>query len=177
MRHRTIPTIPLDLSLVGAVTLIALANAIALAACGTSARVASGIPVVTTTTPTSGAAGDVTHSAWILTQMIVDGVAQQVVAGRAPTLSFHPQDGTLLGNAGCNAYSADYTLAGDTLGLDHMAQTQALCMQPVVEQENAYLHAFWRVTRLHLANDTLTLSSSDGTVQLTFRPASGVSGA
>jgi heat shock protein HslJ len=176
MQHRFVP---FDPPLVGAVALIALVGAIALAACGTSDRpqVASGTPVVTTTgsatTPTTGSSGDVAHGAWILTQMVVDGVPRQLVASRAPTLVFLPQDSIIAGSTGCNAYSATYTLSGETLRLGQGTLTQALCSQTVMEQEIAYLQAFRRVTRLHLANNTLTLTSSDDAVQLTFQPASG----
>jgi heat shock protein HslJ len=167
-RHRISLFSPLtrSVSLHGAVLLVALAGALALTACAS------------TPTPTVSASTDLARTPWILTRMTVDGAVQPLVADRIPWLQFHPQDGRVWGNSGCNDYGGHYTLAGESLRLIYVAQTMMACGvvagplkdSPLMQQDDAYMHALWRVTRLQLAHHTLILWSSDGAVLLTYHP-------
>jgi heat shock protein HslJ len=137
-------------------------------------RATSGTPIVpTVTTPSPPSPGDPTGVTWTLTGMLVDGIELpgSVPGGHAITLRFRPDLGQLIGNAGCNGYGAPYTLSGNALHLIGLGQTELGCAQPVVAEENAYLAALLRVGRFAIADggDTLTLSSNDGRVQLTYR--------
>ena len=161
-----------SVSLRSAVILVALAGAIAVCACASTPDAGSGAPTPRPSPSTVTASNDLARTTWILTQMIVNGAAKPLVAGRVPTVQFHPQDGAVSGNAGCNGYGGDYTLAGETLSLNHLLQTLMACSDSsLMGQEYAYMSALRRVTRLQLADNTLTLSSSDGAVQLTYHPA------
>ena len=53
---------------------------------------------------------------------------------------------------------------------NHLYFTQARCLPTaLMDQENAYFRALPRVERYHVDANTLTLTSADGSVQLTFR--------
>jgi heat shock protein HslJ len=123
-----------------------------------------------TTTPTPG---DPTGVTWTLTGMLVDGATWPGSApgGRAITLQFRTDLGQLIGNAGCNGYGAPYTLTGDAVHVHGVGQTLIACGAAVDAEETAYLDALQRVGRFALSSDgsTLTLSSDDGQVQLTYR--------
>ncbi|HEV2237753.1 MAG TPA: META domain-containing protein [Ktedonobacterales bacterium] len=170
----------------GATVFVALAAAIALTACTSAAGAGPGTAPRTSLTQTVSAPTALAPTTWILAQMSIAGAAQPLVAGRVLTLQFHPQEGKVSGYSGCNDYFGDYTLAGESLSLNQLGQTLMACVEvcptisagscrlsdaPVMEEESAYMNALMRVTRLHLADNTLTLSSSDGAVKLTYHPA------
>ncbi|HEV2461730.1 MAG TPA: META domain-containing protein, partial [Ktedonobacterales bacterium] len=122
------------------------------------------------TPPAPTQTANLTQTTWTLTRLVVDGREQQLVPRRAPTLHFGPPVGQLSGTGSCNSYSSAYTLAGDTLHLSGLSVTQARCLSTaLMEQEDAYFRALPRVERYHVDANTLTLTSADGSVQLTFR--------
>lgn len=152
---------------------------VAVAGCGASGgngaeRIPTATAIVATITMSSSPSpGDPTGATWTLTGMLVDGVTWSgaVPGGRAITLQFRPDLSQLIGNAGCNSYDANYTLSGDALHVIAVEQTQIGCSPPVVTEENTYLAALLRVERFAVSagGDTLTLSSNDGQVHLTYR--------
>jgi heat shock protein HslJ len=100
----------------------------------------------------------------------VDGQDLLLVPKRAPTLRFGPHAGQLSGEGGCNSYGGEYTVAGKTLHINSLYFTQVACIGAgLIEQESDYFQALPRVARYHLDGNTLTLTSDDGSVQLTFR--------
>jgi heat shock protein HslJ len=63
-----------------------------------------------------------------------------------------------------------YTLSGDTIHVNGLGFTQMYCLPAALEeQENAYFQTLQRVERYHLEGYTLTLTSTDGSVELIFR--------
>jgi heat shock protein HslJ len=103
---------------------------------------------------------------------MVDGREQPLVPGHAPTLHIGPVNGQgqidgIYGNGGCNDYDGTYTLSGDTIHLSMRGYTQMFC--DATDEENAYFRVLGGIKRYHVEGNTLTLTSADGSVQLTFR--------
>jgi heat shock protein HslJ len=94
-----------------------------------------------------------------------------VIAGSELTAAFGT-DGTVSGSAGCNTYSAGYTLEGDVLTVKPAASTRKLCESPagVMEQEPAFLHALERSVSVEADGGGVTLRDADGATQLTLAP-------
>jgi heat shock protein HslJ len=134
-----------------------------------SGIIRGGKPTPAATVPATA----LTHTTWALTRLVVDGREQQLVPGRAPTLVFGPFNGHyngIHGSSGCNGFGGTYTLSGNALHLSGMSYTNVYCLPgTLMEQEDTYFQALMRVERYHVDGDTLTLTSADGRVQLTFR--------
>lgn len=74
-------------------------------------------------------------------------------------------EGTLAGNVGCNGFSGDYEVDGDTIAFGQIVSTLMFCQGPVGDQESATLAVFAESATFVLDADTLTISSADvGTV-------------
>jgi heat shock protein HslJ len=80
---------------------------------------------------------------------------------------------TVAGTAGCNRYTAAYTLEGDAISVGPAASTRMACSDPegVMEQESAYLAALSEVASYELGRDRLTLYSGDGQLLAMFAAA------
>ena len=96
-----------------------------------------------------------------------------VLLGTNLTLSF-AQDGTLNGSAGCNDYSATYTVNGSEISIKVDAVTYRFCTQPngIMEQEEAFLATLQMAVTFAISDQDLTLLDGDGTtaVQAEKRP-------
>lgn len=81
------------------------------------------------------------------------------------TANFAP-DGQLSGTAGCNNYSAGYTLDGDKMTIGPVATTRKMCAEPegVMEQEAAYTAALGMVRSYKVEMNTLTLFGDTGNI-------------
>ena len=92
-----------------------------------------------------------------------------VIVGSTVTATFAP-DGTVSGSAGCNAYSAAYTLNGDALEVQPAAATRKFCGTPdgVMEQETAFFQALERSTSVETVSNGVTLRDATGAIQLTL---------
>ena len=79
-------------------------------------------------------------------------------------------DGTLMGSAGCNSYSAEIAIDGTDIELGDIIQTDMYCGEPegVMEQEAAYLQALSQVASYEIVRSRLTLFDADGAVMLTY---------
>lgn len=86
-----------------------------------------------------------------------------VLAGSEITAEFG-EDGTLSGSAGCNRYTASYSVDGDSIQVSPPASTRMMCASPegVMEQEAAYLAAIPQAARYELRADSLTLRDGNG---------------
>jgi heat shock protein HslJ len=90
--------------------------------------------------------------------------------GTTLTLSF--QDGSIVGNAGCNTFRATYTLDGDRLTVGPAAATRMLCDgQGVMEQERQFLAAVESATRWAIERNMLDVHRADSERVLSARPA------
>ena len=92
-----------------------------------------------------------------------------VIVGSTVTATFGA-DGSVSGSAGCNSYSAPYTLAGDTLKIGPAVVTRKLCETPagVMQQEAAFLQALENSTTVEAAPHGITLRDSAGAIQVTL---------
>jgi heat shock protein HslJ len=92
-----------------------------------------------------------------------------VITGSTVTVTF-AADGTVSGSAGCNTYSATYTLSGADLKVTPPAATRMLCDQPagVMEQETAFLKALERSVIVEPASNGVTLRGANGEIQVTL---------
>ena len=102
----------------------------------------------------------VTGREWLLVEL--EGRADPKGAGgRQVTLRF--EEGRASGFAGCNQYGGSYTVRGDSITFGPAAATRMACSEGM-DVEQAYLSALPRVVRFAVADSTLTLFSSDGTL-------------
>ena len=81
-------------------------------------------------------------------------------------------DGLLSGNAGCNDYSADYMVDGDTLTLGEIATTFRLCDSPpgVMAQEAEYLTALTTVATFAMEGNLMVFRTADGAMAVNLTP-------
>ena len=92
-----------------------------------------------------------------------------MIVGSTVTATFGA-DGSVSGSAGCNSYSAPYTLAGDTLKIGPAVVTRKLCETPagVMQQEAAFVQALENSTTVEAAPHGITLRDSAGAIQVTL---------
>jgi heat shock protein HslJ len=81
--------------------------------------------------------------------------------GRPATIRFDPTTGRAAGFAGCNRYSAGYTVAGDSLAFGPAISTKMACADGD-ELERGYLAMLPAIRSHALSDSTLTLNGSDG---------------
>ncbi len=98
------------------------------------------------------------------------GGVQSLVIGTEITAIFG-EDGSLSGSAGCNNYSAQYTVDGDSISIGPAAMTMMMCAEPegLMEQEMAYAVALSNAATYSIQGDTLELRASDGALQVSYR--------
>jgi len=86
------------------------------------------------------------------------------LAGAEITATFG-EDGSLAGSAGCNNYSASYTVDGSALTVTAPATTQKMCAEPVgvMDQEAAYLNALQMAAVYAITGDELEITDTDET--------------
>lgn len=93
-----------------------------------------------------------------------------VLNGTGITADFSP-DGTLTGNAGCNAYWAEYTTGSGAILVGQMATTRMACTDEVMKQEAAYLELIPEVYRAEMTDTLLTLFDDHDHDILVYSPA------
>jgi putative lipoprotein len=92
-----------------------------------------------------------------------DSAAPQGAGGKPATIRFDSAASRAAGFAGCNRYSAPYTVAGDSLAFGTAISTKMACADGDA-LERAYLAIIPEVTGFQLTDSTLTLSGSSGTL-------------
>ena len=80
-------------------------------------------------------------------------------------------DGKMAGNAGCNQYTAAYTLDGEKLAISGVATTAMACPAIPSALEKAYLAALEKVATYAIRGATLELTTAEGKVGLRFAAA------
>jgi len=96
---------------------------------------------------------------------------QDLVDGSSISISF--ADGNLAANAGCNSLSGGYTIDGDILVVDQLAQTAMACEEALMDQETWFSELLTANPTIALDGDTLTLSGDGTTVTFTGAAAGG----
>lgn len=71
-------------------------------------------------------------------------------------------DGKVNGNVGCNGFGGDYTVGGNTITFGQLVSTLMFCEGPVGDQETTTLNVFTGTATFVLDEDTLTVTSEDG---------------
>ncbi|HEY9425976.1 MAG TPA: META domain-containing protein [Gemmatimonadaceae bacterium] len=90
-----------------------------------------------------------------------DSAAPQGSGGKPATIRFDSAASRAAGFAGCNRYSAPYTIAGDSLGFGPAISTKMACAEGD-SLERAYLAIIPDVTGYQATDSTLTLTGSSG---------------
>ncbi|QNE75994.1 META domain-containing protein [Streptomyces finlayi] len=141
-----------------------------LAACGTEsgsgagsgAGTGDGSGTVRTDLPVTGVR-------WNVQSMTVDGKKSTAPAEAHVTMD---SQGKATGNLGCNHYTANVRVEGDTVTLGPGTTTEMACEKDVQDFENALARAFSGTLKAAVVNKTLTLTTGKGdTVTLTSEPA------
>jgi heat shock protein HslJ len=110
--------------------------------------------------PPAASTASLDNREWILVRL--GEVAGPLGAGGRPaTLQFDPTTGRAAGFAGCNRYSAGYTLAGDSLTFGPAISTKMACADGD-ELERGYLTMLPAIRSYALSDSTLTLNGSGG---------------
>lgn len=80
------------------------------------------------------------------------------------------EEGKLTGNAGCNNFSASYTISGNNLTIGATMATRKFCAEPagIMEQEQQYLQALQKTHTYNLQRDRLELRSEKGSLLVRF---------
>jgi heat shock protein HslJ len=101
------------------------------------------------------------------------GGVVSLIAGTEITARF--EGGSLSGSAGCNSYSASYSLDGSAIAIGPAATTRMACSAPpgIMEQESAYLAALATAHRYRIDGNRLSLETADGARVASFVPAPG----
>lgn len=92
------------------------------------------------------------------------------LTGTLISLAFRA-DGTLVGLAGCNEYSADYQVTGDKLAIDALSHTERACLDPagVMVQESDYLGVLREARAFDTSLTGLHLLDADGNLAAEYR--------
>jgi heat shock protein HslJ len=147
-------------------SLVVLAAAIALVACGES-EPAADTPATTTTTTTTMTPARPRLDGRTFVSTEVDG--RQLVAGSEVRLSF---DGDNLGvSGGCNQLGGTWSIDGDVLVVPpNMIMTEMACDPPELMEQDSWVASFLSARpTIALDRDTLTLSGGDVTITLLDR--------
>jgi heat shock protein HslJ len=108
---------------------------------------------------------------WALSRYInLDGAAVKPVEGSQVTLSLL-EDGSFVGNAGCNRYGGKYAVKGEKLTIDpNIVVTEMACLAPpgVMEQEARYLELLPTASRIKMVGIQLVMYNADDAPILEF---------
>lgn len=105
---------------------------------------------------------------WQLDGLISGETASSTLAGTTTTAIF--KDGTLSGSAGCNQYSARYTLAVNSLVVSEIITTKMACDAAIMRQEQEFLGALREVSSLNIEGSRLELVHPRGSLVFLANP-------
>lgn len=97
------------------------------------------------------------------------GAVTSLVIGTEITATF-AEDGTLSGSAGCNNYTATYTVDGQQITITPVATTMMMCVEPegIMEQEAEFIAALGTAATFSIEGDQLELRTADGALVASF---------
>lgn len=100
------------------------------------------------------------------------GAVTSLVIGTEITAIF-AEDGTLSGSAGCNNYTATFTVDGEQITITPVATTMMMCVEPegVMEQEAEFIAALGTAATYSIVGDQLELRTADGALVASFAAA------
>lgn len=100
---------------------------------------------------------------WRLASLQPSGYSAAAWAASDITLQFDPEAGRLSGFAGCNSYTASFTLIGERLQVAPAAATLKACpSETTMALEREYLTRIAGASAVAIAGDRLDLSLADG---------------
>jgi heat shock protein HslJ len=96
------------------------------------------------------------------------GGVVSLIIGTEITASF--EEGRVAGSAGCNNYTAPYSLAGNAIQIGPAASTFKACPEPpgIMEQEAAYLAALETARAYRIEGSRLILETAEGARVVSF---------
>ena len=109
-------------------------------------------------------------TSWTLADIADEnGTPTSVIPGTTVTAIFSA-DGNIGGSAGCNHYSAGYTVDGSKLSIGPAIRTEIYCSEPegVMDQEDRYLALLANVTTYRMEGGLLILVDGKGADLLVF---------
>lgn len=111
-------------------------------------------------------------TAWTLESFVSGDAASSVITGTEITAVFS-DDGRVGGSAGCNQYSAEYTLDSTTLRIGPPIATKMHCTRPegIMVQESRYLGALEAAAGYAVDGDRLSITDGSGAEILVYRAA------
>ena len=120
----------------------------------------------------SGSTVPLEGTQWQLTEL--GGRPARPAGDDAPNLRLNAADKRAGGNTGCNSFSGEYTLSGESLRFGMFASTRRACTDEALNaQETAYLTALGTVRTWRISGNTLELSGESGVVaRFTAQPTS-----
>lgn len=122
-----------------------------------------------TTTPLGRPSGSIIGHTWQVATINNGTAVVGVIDGTSLTARFG-DDGHVSGSAGCNHYSATYTLDGSALHVGPAIATRKHCESPagVMQQESEFLHALEQSRTVEAGESLVALRDARNTIQLTL---------
>jgi heat shock protein HslJ len=110
-----------------------------------------------------------TQNTWTLKSYVdQEGILVPVITGSQVTARFST-DGKVSGSAGCNKYSANYTMQDLAISVSQPVITGTYCENPVViQQESAYLNDLSKAVEIRVTEANLNLYDQTGKPVLMF---------
>ncbi|MFO7697646.1 MAG: META domain-containing protein [Anaerolineae bacterium] len=122
------------------------------------------VPAATPSAPGAAPAIPLEGTTWLLSAI----GGESVLAGTAPTLSFHP-DNYLEANSGCNYLGVDYGIDGNAFTLAEIHRTQFDCeAADVAAQDATFFEAFQQIAAYGATEDALVFQDARGVVILEY---------
>jgi heat shock protein HslJ len=102
---------------------------------------------------------------WVLTELR----GQPVIPGPEVTADFTNTE--ILGQSGCNSYSAPYSSTGLSLNVEQAVSTRMACMEPagLMDQEQQFLQTLTQVSAFQVDGDVLRMQDAAGAAVLVFQ--------
>lgn len=110
------------------------------------------------------------------TTWVFETVADRPLPDRVRvTMGFDAREGRVFGRAGCNRYTASYTLDGDAFEVGVAAATKMMCPEVMMTVEDRFLEALggFRRAAIDAATGRLELTDEDGRRSFAFPAADG----